>query len=155
MGRLDDPRTSADELVARLGLAPHPEGGWYRQTWASPDVVAAHGGQRPAMTSILFLLRPGEVSRWHRVASAEIWLWHGGGPLELTLGGGADRPTPGAVRLLGPDPAAGELPQVVVPAGEWQTAVPRGGRHVLVGCVVAPGFDFADFELLDEPETPA
>ncbi|EIV95845.1 cupin domain-containing protein [Frankia sp. QA3] len=148
MSRLDDPTTSADELIRGLGLEPHPEGGWYRRTWASPDLVTAHGGQRPVMTSILFLLRPGEVSRWHRVASAEIWLWQGGGALELTLGGTARRPSPGRAGLLGPDATAGEVPQLVVPAGEWQTAVPSGGRHVLVGCVVAPGFDFADFELL-------
>ncbi len=148
MSRLDDPATSADELIGLLGLEPNPEGGWYRQTWASPELVAAHGGQRPVMTSILYLLRPGEVSRWHRVASAEIWLWQGGGALELTLGGTGRRPSPGPTGLLGPDAAAGEVPQLAVPAGEWQTAVPRGDRHVLVGCVVAPGFDFADFELL-------
>jgi predicted cupin superfamily sugar epimerase len=149
MSRLDDPTTPPEELVARLGLEPHPEGGWYRRTWASPDLIAAHGGQRPVATSILFLLRPGEVSRWHRVASAEIWLWQGGGALELTLGGLGGRPAPGTARPLGPDPGAGEVPQLVVPAGQWQMAVPRGNRHVLVGCVVAPGFDFADFELLD------
>ncbi|CAO5249383.1 cupin domain-containing protein [Frankia sp. AgKG'84/4] len=154
MVRLDDPDVPAGDLIAALGLRPHPEGGWYRRTWASPDLLDAHGGRRPVMTSILFLLPPGEVSRWHRVASAEIWLWQGGGALELTLGGAGGRPVPGQIALLGPDTSGGEVPQVVVPAGQWQTAVPTAGRPVLVGCVVAPGFDFADFELLDEPSPP-
>ncbi|MCK9896143.1 cupin domain-containing protein [Frankia sp. AgB32] len=154
MVRLDDPDVPAGDLIAALGLVPHPEGGWYRRTWASPDLIDAHGGRRPVMTSILFLLPPGEISRWHRVASAEIWLWQGGGGLELTLGGAGERPVPGEIALLGPDASGSEVPQVVVPAGQWQTAVPTGGRAVLVGCVVAPGFDFADFELLDESAPP-
>lgn len=147
MARTDDPATTADDLVAALDLAPHPEGGWYRQTWASPDQIRAHGGRRPVVTSILFLLRPGEVSAWHRVASAEIWLWQGGGSLTLAVGGDGPAPVEPAGRVLGPDVSLGESPQLVVPAGFWQTAAPREGRHVLVGCVVAPGFDFADFEL--------
>jgi predicted cupin superfamily sugar epimerase len=137
-----------DPLIAALGLAPHPEGGWYRRTWASPDEIPAHGGTRPVATSILFLLQPGEVSAWHRVASAEIWLWQGGGRLTLTLGGSGAEPVAGERLVLGPDPAAGDALQAVVPAGHWQTAVPgEAGGAVLAGCVVAPGFDFADFEL--------
>ncbi|WP_462203240.1 cupin domain-containing protein [Frankia sp. CcWB3] len=147
MTRIDDPATPAGDLVRELGLEAHPEGGWYRRTWASPDQIDAHGGWRPVMTSILFLLRPGEVSRWHRVASAEIWLWQGGGAIHLTLGGSGRVPVAADRRILGPDLAAGQAPQLVVPAGEWQTAAPRDGQHVLVGCVVAPGFDFLDFEL--------
>ncbi|ONH28151.1 cupin domain-containing protein [Pseudofrankia asymbiotica] len=139
-------------LIDTLGLAPHPEGGWYRRTWASPDEIPAHGGTRPVATSILFLLQPGEVSAWHRVASAEIWLWQGGGRLVLTLGGSGLGPAPAERVVLGPDPAVDDL-QAVVPAGCWQTAEPMAGQAggageaVLVGCVVAPGFDFADFEL--------
>jgi len=138
-------------LIAALGLAPHPEGGWYRRTWASPDEIPAHGGTRPVATSILFLLQPGEVSAWHRVASAEIWLWQGGGRLALTLGGSAADPSPGEQLILGPDPTAGDALQAVVPAGHWQTARPVADKAVLVGCVVAPGFDFADFELHRDP----
>ena len=134
-------------LIAALGLAAHPEGGWYRRTWASPDEIPAHGGSRPVATSILFLLQPGEVSAWHRVASAEIWLWQGGGRLALTLGGPAVDPASGEQVILGPDPTAGDALQAVVPAGHWQTARPLDDEAVLVGCVVAPGFDFADFEL--------
>jgi predicted cupin superfamily sugar epimerase len=139
--------TPEHPLIATLGLAAHPEGGWYRRTWASPDEIPAHGGSRPVATSILFLLQPGEVSAWHRVASAEIWLWQGGGRLTLTLGGSAADPVPVEQITLGPDPAGGDALQAVVPAGHWQTARPLGGEAVLVGCVVAPGFDFADFEL--------
>jgi len=140
-------------LIDALGLAPHPEGGWYRRTWASPDEIPAHGGVRPVATSILFLLQPGEVSAWHRVASAEIWLWQGGGRLTHTLGGhGRDpEPVPAERVVLGPDPGAGDALQAVVPAGHWQTAEPTSGDAVLVGCVVAPGFDFADFELRPPP----
>ncbi|WP_084010513.1 cupin domain-containing protein [Pseudofrankia sp. DC12] len=134
-------------LIAALGLAAHPEGGWYRRTWASPDEIPAHGGRRPVATSILFLLQPGEASAWHRVASAEIWLWQGGGRLTLTLGGTGADPSPGEQVTLGPDPAGGDALQAVVPAGHWQMARPVAGEAVLAGCVVAPGFDFADFEL--------
>ncbi|WP_238429359.1 cupin domain-containing protein [Frankia nepalensis] len=145
-------RPAPHPLISALGLAAHPEGGWYRRTWASPAEIAAHGGVRPVATSILFLLQPGEVSAWHRVASAEIWLWQGGGRLALTLGGPGTEPVAGERIVLGPDPAAGDALQAVVPAGHWQSAEPVAdgdAEAVLVGCVVAPGFDFADFELYD------
>lgn len=147
-----EPATARHPLIAELGLSAHPEGGWYRRTWASPDEISAHGGTRPVATSILFLLQAGEVSAWHRVASAEIWLWQGGGRLALTLGGASGEPAAGERITLGPDPSAGDALQAVVPAGHWQTARPLGEEAVLVGCVVAPGFDFADFEL-HEPGT--
>lgn len=135
-----------------LDLAPHPEGGWYRETWrAGPESVpAGYPGTRAAATVIYFLLRPGEESRWHRVRSDEVWLWHSGGPLTLLDGGSGDRPAGGAVVTLGPDLAAEQVPQHVVPGGHWQAARPAGGEEVLVSCVVAPGFDFADFALLTE-----
>lgn len=134
----------------RLGLLPHPEGGWYRQTWvAGPGFEpAGYPGPRAAATAIYFLLPPGGGSRWHTVRSDELWLWHAGGPLALRLGGTGPRPgDPGEV-VLGPDIAAGQRPQRLVPGGCWQSAHPAGRHEVLVSCVVAPGFDFADFAVL-------
>lgn len=135
----------ADRLVAELGLLPHPEGGHYRETFRSPQRVETPHGGRAASTAILFLLRAHEVSRWHRVRADEAWHWYEGAPLHLHL-----CESPGApVRVLRLGPvASGMRPQAVVPAGCWQAALPAGG-HVLVGCTVAPGFDFADFTLLD------
>ena len=137
-----------------LGLQPHPEGGFYAETYRSavslPAEVLPPGytGARDLATSILFLLLPGQESAWHVVRSDELWLHHRGGPLTLRLGG-EDPAGPGEVHevLLGPDPDAGHVFQALVPAGHWQAAVPAGGEPVLVGCVVAPGFDFADFRL--------
>ncbi|GAA1808496.1 cupin domain-containing protein [Luedemannella flava] len=135
------------DFVSALGLQPHPEGGWYRRTWQSPLTATPLGypAERPFATAIYFVLRPGEVSRWHRVRSAELWLWHAGGPLALTLGD----TSPEASRqvTLGPDLAGGQQPQAVVPGGVWQTAAPLGAEPTLVTCVVAPGFDFADWTL--------
>ncbi len=130
-----------------LGLAPHPEGGWYRETWRSPGTVTTPYGERSPATSILFLLQPGESSRWHRVRSGELWLWQGGGSLELDLGGSSSRPTLSSTVTVGPGPA--DLQRLVQP-DEWQAARPAGGEAVLVACVVSPGFDFADFSL-EEP----
>jgi uncharacterized protein len=138
------------ELARLLDLSPHPEGGWYRQTWRSSIPVSPDGydGPRATATAIYFLLNPGEVSRWHRVASDELWLWHSGGPLRLTLGGTGSAPDAANDRILGPSVAAGERPQIVVPGGTWQSATPVSAESVLVSCVVSPGFEFADFELL-------
>jgi uncharacterized protein len=132
-----------------LDLQPHPEGGWYRETWRSglESVPDGYPGPRAAATVIYFLLRPGEESRWHRVGSDEVWLWHSGGPLRLLDGGAGDRPGPSGDVTLGQDLAAGQVPQHVVPAGRWQAARPAGDSEVLVSCVVAPGFDFDDFTL--------
>jgi predicted cupin superfamily sugar epimerase len=138
-------------LAEQLDLRPHPEGGWFRETWRSPVTVtpAGYDGPRAAATAIYFVLHPGEESRWHVVRSAELWLWHRGGPLTLWLGGSGERPVRDPEGLmLGPDLAAGQRPQAVVPGGVWQAAVPAGGEPVLVSCVVAPGFDEADFRLL-------
>jgi predicted cupin superfamily sugar epimerase len=131
-----------------LDLLPHPQGGWYRQTWAAEPGSKPPGypGRRAAATAIYFLLPPGEPSRWHAVRSDELWLWHAGGPLTLQLGGtGRDPAAAAAAVTLGPDLAAGQRPQQLIPAGHWQAAAPAGPQEVLVTCVVAPGFDFADF----------
>jgi hypothetical protein len=130
----------ADDIIARLGLVPHPEGGWYRQTWAAE----APEGARPAGTAILFLLKAGESSHWHCVDADEIWHFHAGEPLVLSVAATAKGPAED--RLLGADLAAGQTPQVVVPAGHWQAARTTGG-WTLVGCTVSPGFRFAGFEL--------
>ena len=154
MGIVDQrPRPRTAEL---LDLAPHPEGGWYRETWrAVPESVPdGYPGSRAAATGIYFLLTPGEESAWHRVRSDELWLWHSGGPLTLLDGGDGAAPVTPAAVTLGPDLAAGQRPQHVIPAGHWQAARPAASAEVLVSCVVAPGFDFADFTLLS-PRQPA
>ncbi|HWD79382.1 MAG TPA: cupin domain-containing protein [Kribbella sp.] len=129
------------ELATLLNLEPHPEGGWYRETWRSAVDVEpeGYGGTRATATAIYFLLAPGEESASHRVRSAEIWLWHSGGPLALEFDGESV--------VLGPDVRAGQQPQVVIPPGAWQSARPAGDEAVLVSCVVSPGFDFADFTM--------
>jgi uncharacterized protein len=142
--------TTRPPLAEQLDLAPHPEGGWYRETWRSPVSLRpeGYGGQRSAATAIYFLLQPGERSRWHVVRSDELWLWHGGGPVALQLGGAGGEPATGTDIVLGADLAAGQQPQAVVPGGVWQRAAPADEAPALVSCVVVPGFDFADFRVL-------
>lgn len=124
-----------------LDMQPHPEGGFYRETWRHPDTVETPRGTRSLATCVAFLLRPGDRSAWHRVASDELWLWQGGGPMLLTVGGFDDTPVAGfSVELR----TGG---QYLVRAGEWQTAEPATDEASLVACVVSPGFDFADFTL--------
>jgi uncharacterized protein len=136
-----------------LDLQPHPEGGWFRELWRSDTTAQFPGypGPRATCTSIHFLLEPGQQSHWHTVRSAELWLWHRGGPLHLQLGGTGDRPCeePETV-VLGPDLAGGQRLQAVVPPGCWQRAEPGGAEEALVSCVVSPGFDFEDFRMLPE-----
>ena len=128
---------------AALGLEPHPEGGWYRETWRHEQTVRTPRGERALTTCVAFLLQPGERSAWHRVASAELWLWQGGGPMLLTVGGFDDTPMPGfSVELT----VGG---QYLVRPGEWQSAEPATDEPSLVACVVSPGFDFADFTLAE------
>ena len=135
-----------------LDLAPHPEGGWFRETWRAPASVIPPGypGERSTATAVYFLLNPGEQSRWHVVRSDEMWLWHAGGPLTLRLGGDGELPhEAGAHALtLGVDLGAGQRPQLLVPGGVWQSAEPAGATAVLVTCIVSPGFDYADFRVL-------
>jgi len=130
----------AREVIRLLNMTPHPEGGHYVETFraATPD------GQRPASTLIHFLLQADEVSAWHRVDADEMWLWQAGGPLVLTTAT-PEGTEPRAV-TLGPDLRSGQLLQGVVPAHHWQAAETLGA-WTLVSCVVAPGFDFAGFEL--------
>lgn len=135
-------------LVDALGLRPHPEGGWFVETWRSDTGVDTPGGPRPTATGILLLLEAGQTSSWHRVASAELWLHHSGSALELLLAGTGSRPGAPERVLLGIDLEAGQRPQVLVPAGCWQSATPTGADAVLVSCVVSPGFDYDDFEML-------
>jgi uncharacterized protein len=121
-------------IAEALGLEPHPEGGWYRETYRSSVTVepAGYGGRRSAATAIYYLLGPDDESRWHTVRSDELWLWHRGGPLELLLGGDGERPAaPPARVLLGPDPAFGQVPQALVPAGTWRSARPAAAQEVL------------------------
>jgi predicted cupin superfamily sugar epimerase len=145
--------TARPVLAEQLNLQPHPEGGWFRETWRSrvafwPD---GYAGQRNVATAIYFALHPGESSRWHVVRSDELWLWHGPGPLTLRLGGEAGEPDSANAVVLGGDLSVGQRPQVLVPGGVWQAAAPAGAVPVLVSCVVAPGFDFADFRVAEGP----
>ncbi len=130
----------AKEIIALLKLERHPEGGWYRETFR--DAAADETG-RSRGTAIYYLLEAGDLSAWHRVDAAEIWHWHAGGPLALTLSPDGKNAQP---FRLGPNLRAGERPQGVVPAGWWQTAESLGA-WTLVGCTVAPGFAFEGFEL--------
>jgi predicted cupin superfamily sugar epimerase len=134
--------TEADQIIAKLGLHPHPEGGWYRQTWVGPDL---HIGTdtRTSGTAILFLLKAGERSHWHRVDADEIWIWNAGAPLMLSLGETVARDI-----RMGPEVLGGDVVQAVVPAGHWQAARSLGDWS-LVTCTVSPGFRFEGFELAD------
>lgn len=134
-------------VVDAWGLEPHREGGFYRETYRAQMSFTPHGwpGKRSLATAILYLLPAGERSAPHRVRGDELWLWQGGAAMELTVG--EER------NLVGPNRAAGHSLQVLVPAGAWQSATPAEGPEPwsLVACVVAPGFDFADFELAERP----
>ncbi|HET8640431.1 MAG TPA: cupin domain-containing protein [Pseudonocardiaceae bacterium] len=138
-------------LAEVLDLRPHPEGGWFRETWRSALTVRppGYGGERAGATAIYYLLGPGERSGWHTVRSDELWLWHAGGPLTLRLGGSGDQPADPTEVVVGPDVARGQRPQFVVPGAVWQSAQPASDQPVLVSCVVVPGFDYADFRLMD------
>ena len=128
---------TADDIIARLQLAPHPEGGHYRQTWIADN----HG--RPTGTCIYFLLAEGERSHWHKVDATEIWLYHSGAPLVLSISAFDDGPA--TDHVLGPDLTTA-APQIIVPENHWQTARSTGD-YTLVSCTVSPGFDFAGFTL--------
>ncbi|MGB7449720.1 MAG: cupin domain-containing protein [Ornithinimicrobium sp.] len=141
---------SRPPLADALDLQPHPEGGWFRQTWAAQDVVLLPDGRRrPTATLIYFYLPAGESSAWHRVRSEETWLAHEG-TVELELGGTGLQPgTEGLEQVrVGLARTAGEVGQALVPAGTWQRTVPTG-HDALVSCLVSPGFHFDDFELAD------
>jgi predicted cupin superfamily sugar epimerase len=135
----DSNSLSADEVIRVLGLEAHPEGGYYRETFR--DFIRI--GERSASTAIYFLLKQGEISRWHRIDAVEVWHWYSGAPIRLQI-----RKDEGPIEtaLLGNNLRNDERPQAVVPAHAWQTAETLGA-WTLVGCTVAPGFEFAGFEL--------
>jgi predicted cupin superfamily sugar epimerase len=140
-------RPAATDIIARLELRPHPEGGHYRETFRDPR---ADGSRRSLSTAIYFLLARGERSHWHRIDAVEVWHYYAGHPLTLQI---ADEDGHRIIRL-GPDLAAGEVPQTIVPARAWQAAESTGD-WTLAGCTVAPGFDFAGFELAPRDWTPS
>lgn len=131
---------SAASVIDRFGLEPHPEGGWFRQTWLAP----ATEGTRPAGSCILFLLKAGERSHWHRIDVDEIWLFNAGAPLALSIA--ATEAGPVQDWHLGANLAEGDHPQVIVPARHWQAARSLGD-WTLVSCLVSPAFRFEHFEL--------
>jgi predicted cupin superfamily sugar epimerase len=139
--------TTAAGIIAELGLTLHPEGGHYRETFRDPETDA---NGRSRSTAIYFLLARGERSHWHRIDTVEVWHYYAGSALSLRI---ADDAGQRSVRL-GPDLAAGEVPQAIVPAQAWQAAESTGD-WTLVGCTVAPGFDFEKFELAPRDWTPA
>lgn len=151
MDAMTSSRARIEALIGRLQLAPHPEGGWYREIFRSAAAVHPQDGRgdRPALTTIFFLLAGGEISRWHRVTSDEVWHLYEGGPLELTVAPpAADR----IDRIVLAPALEADGPMHTVPASWWQTARPLGD-YALMGCTVGPGFDFADFSFLrDEGE---
>lgn len=132
--------TTADDIIAKLDLKPHPEGGHYRETFRDPRRING----RSASTAIYYLLKAGEVSHWHRIDAVEVWHWYGGAALRLAI---HDRGAT-VLHLLGP-----EAPQVVVPAGAWQGAE-SAGDWTLCGCTVAPGFMFEGFEMAPKGWSP-
>lgn len=150
---MSDAASSRPPAVARaLGLEPHPEGGWFRQTFASDvEVTVERDGvptARRASTLIEFFLPAGEASAWHVVASPEVWIWQMGA-VTLELGGDGARPSSDPETIvLGDDYDAGQVPQMTVPAGVWQRTVPSD-EDALVACLVSPGFEFEDFRLAD------
>jgi predicted cupin superfamily sugar epimerase len=137
---------TAADVIARLDLKPHPEGGHFRETFRDPRRDASG---RSVFTAIFFLLTRGERSQWHRIDAAEVWHFYAGSPLRLYI---ADRKGKQTIQL-GSDIASGEIPQAVVPANAWQAAESTGD-WTLTGCTVAPGFDFATFELAPNGWTP-
>ena len=130
-----------EDIIAKLGLKPHPEGGHFIETFRPPSAP----NERGTVTAIYYLLKAGERSHWHRVDADEIWLWHAGAPLALSIGK--------QTLKLGQNLADGERPQAIVPAREWQAAESLGD-WTLVSCVVAPAFEFSGFELAPPGETP-
>ena len=136
---------TADGLISALELKPHPEGGWFKETWRTP----ARNGERAAASAVYYLIEPGQRSHWNRVDADEMWLWHAGDPVELSMTK-SDLAGPATKVRLGGRILDGESPQALVPAGHWQSAVPaRGGKFgfTLISCIVAPAFEFSGFEL--------
>ena len=136
-----------EAIIEALGLSPHPEGGWYRETWRAD----ARAGERAAGTAIYFLLKKGERSHWHYIDAAEIWHFYAGAPLKLSLSADGKKTSE---HILGPDIASGARPQIVVPQGCWQAGESLGD-FTLVGCTVSPAFEFAGFEMAPKGWSPS
>ena len=143
IGQSEGPQMTAEQLIEALGLEPHPEGGWYRETWRA----TAEQGERAAASAVLYVIEPGQRSHWNRVDADEIWLWHGGDPVDVSIA--ATNSGPARVVRLGGSVGRGERPQLIVPAGHWQSAEPAPGAagYTLISCIVAPAFEFSGFEL--------
>jgi len=140
---MSDSSLSAREIIRLLGLQPHPEGGHFRETFRDPETDAAG---RSVGTAIYYLLEAGEVSEWHRCDASELWHHYAGAPMVITISpNGHDA----AAHHLGPNLAAGQRPQILVPKNHWQSATSLGAWS-LVGCTVSPGFEFAGFEMAPE-----
>lgn len=137
---------TAAEIIDALGLEPHPEGGWFRETWRAP----AEDGARASCTSIYYLLKAGERSHWHRVDATEIWHYYAGAPLRLSL---SEDGKTAREAVLGPGLSAGQSPQLIVNPGEWQAAQSLGD-YTLVGCTVSPAFEFSGFEMAPQGWAP-
>lgn len=139
---------TSNEIIARLNLVPHPEGGHYRQTWIAETAKAADAAntERPAGTAIFFLLSHGEQSHWHKVDATEIWHFYAGAPLILSISKTDQGPKQD--HILGADIFAGQLPQLIVPERHWQAAATTG-NWTLVGCTVSPAFQFQGFTLAE------
>lgn len=134
---------TAEELIRELQLAPHPEGGWYRETWRAQ----AAEGERAAASAVLYVIEPGQRSHWNKVDADEVWLWHAGDAVELRIA--ADEAKPVRTLRLGGRVTDGEQVQAIIPAGQWQSAEPVAGAagYSLISCIVAPAFEFSGFEL--------
>ena len=144
---------SAQELIRLLSLQPHPEGGWFAFRESSGTLVPVPGfsGERETCSYIYYLLQKGEISRWHRLQAAEVWAWHQGGSLLMTLGGDGKAPAAEQTLSLGPRLEAGEQFQMLAPPGQWQTTRAVDGDFVLVSCVVCPAYHDEDCLLPESP----
>lgn len=147
---------TARELIELLGMVPHEEGGWYAFVTSSGvsipgGTVPGIAGPRDSCSIIYYLLQKGEISRWHQLRASEVWAWHMGGSLEMTLGGTGDKPCPEGTLSLGPRLREGERFQILAPADQWQTTRLVDGDFALVSCVVAPAFHEEDCLLPDNP----
>lgn len=137
---------TADDIIERLKLEPHPEGGWFRESWRAE----AKDGQRASGTAIFYLLKAGERSHWHRVDATEIWHYYAGAPLKLSISEDGESQED---LILGPDLSKGEAPQLIVPPHAWQAAESLG-PYTLVGCTVSPAFEFSGFEMAPDNWAP-
>jgi len=131
--------TQASDIIRLMDMNPHPEGGWYCETFRDTETIKG----RPRSTAIYFLLEAGQFSRWHRVDAVEVWHWYGGSSISLMI---SEDGVSSQTSILGPDIIAGERPQIIVPDMAWQSARPDGDWS-LVGCTVSPGFQFSGFEM--------